>query len=197
MSDLVRGDDGLLRCPWGASTPDYQRYHDTEWGRPVHGDVAIFERLTLEAFQSGLSWLTVLRKRDSFRAAFDGFDIERVASYADDERTRLLEDAGIVRNRAKVEATISNARAAAALRESDGEGALDRLVWSFAPAGRRARPRRLVDIVANTPESTALAKALKQHGFVFVGPTTLHAAMQAMGLVDDHLTGCAAVRGAG
>ena len=197
MSDLVRGNDGLLRCPWGASTPDYQRYHDTEWGRPVHGDVAIFERLTLEAFQSGLSWLTILRKRDSFRAAFDGFDIERVAGYADGERARLLEDARIVRNRAKVEATITNARAAAALRESDGEGALDRLVWSFAPAGHRARPRRLVDIVASTPESTALAKALKRHGFVFVGPTTMHAAMQAMGLVDDHLTGCAAVRGAG
>ena len=197
MSDLVRGDDGLLRCPWGASTPDYQRYHDTEWGRPVHGDVAIFERLTLEAFQSGLSWLTILRKRDSFRAVFDGFDIERVAGYADGERARLLEDARIVRNRAKVEATITNARAAAALRESDGEGALDRLVWSFAPAGHRARPRRLVDIVASTPESTALAKELKKHGFVFVGPTTMHAAMQAMGLVDDHLTGCAAVRGAG
>jgi len=197
MSDLVRGNDGLLRCPWGASTPDYQRYHDTEWGRPVHGDVAIFERLTLEAFQSGLSWLTILRKRDSFRAAFDGFDIERVAGYADGDRTRLLADARIVRNRAKVEATITNARAAAALRESDGEGALDRLVWSFAPAGHRARPRRLVDIVASTPESTALAKELKKHGFVFVGPTTMHAAMQAMGLVDDHLTGCAAVRGAG
>ena len=197
MSDLVRGDDGLLRGPWGASTPDYERYHDAEWGRPVHGDVAIFERITLEAFQSGLSWLTILRKRDSFRAAFDGFDIERVAGYADGDRTRLLADARIVRNRAKVEATITNARAAAALRESDGEGALDRLVWSFAPAGHRARPRRLVDIVASTPESTALAKELKKHGFVFVGPTTMHAAMQAMGLVDDHLTGCAAVRGAG
>ena len=128
---------------------------------------------------------------------FVGFDIERVAGYADGERARLLEDARIVRNRAKVEATITNARAAAALRESDGEGALDRLVWSFAPAGHRARPRRLVDIVASTPESTALAKELKKHGFVFVGPTTMHAAMQAMGLVDDHLTGCAAVRGAG
>jgi DNA-3-methyladenine glycosylase I len=196
VSDLVRGDDGLLRCPWGASRPDYQRYHDTEWGRPVHGDVAIFERLTLEAFQSGLSWLTVLRKRDSFRAAFDGFDIERVAGYAEAERTRLLEDTGIVRNRAKIEATITNARAAAALRESDGEGALDRLVWSFAPDGRQARPRRLADIVAATPESTALAKTLKAHGFVFVGPTTMHAAMQAMGLVDDHLVGCTAVRGA-
>ena len=181
MTDLVRGDDGLLRCPWGASTPDYQRYHDTEWGRPVHGDVAVFERLTLEAF----------------RAAFDRFDIERVATYAEPERERLMSDAGIVRNRAKVEATIANARAAAALREAEGDGALDGLVWSFAPAGRRARPRRLADLTASTAESTALAKELKRHGFVFVGPTTMHAAMQAMGLVDDHLTGCAAVRGAG
>ena len=197
MTDLVRGDDGLLRCPWGASTPDYQRYHDTEWGRPVHGDVAIFERLTLEAFQSGLSWLTILRKREAFRAAFDRFDIERVATYAEPERERLMSDAGIVRNRAKVEATIANARAAAALREAEGDGVLDRLVWSFVPAGRRARPRRLADLTASTAESTALAKELKRHGFVFVGPTTMHAAMQAMGLVDDHLAGCAAVRGAG
>ena len=197
MTDLVPGDDGLLRCRWGASTPDYQRYHDTEWGRPVHGDVAIFERLTLEAFQSGLSWLTILRKREAFRAAFDRFDIERVATYAEPERERLMGDAGIVRNRAKVEATITNARAAAELREAAGDGSLDRLVWSFAPTGRRARPRRLADLAASTPESTALAKALKKHGFVFVGPTTMHAAMQAMGLVDDHLAGCAAVRGAG
>jgi len=197
MTDLVRGDDGLLRCPWGASTPDYQAYHDTEWGRPVHGDVAIFERLTLEAFQSGLSWLTILRKREAFRAAFDRFDIERVAAYADRERDRLMSDAGIVRNRAKVEATITNARAAAELREGGGHGALDRLVWSFAPTGRRARPRRLTDLAASTPGSMALAKELKKRGFVFVGPTTMHAAMQAMGLVDDHLAGCTAVRGAG
>ncbi len=197
MSELVRGDDGLLRCPWGASTPDYQRYHDTEWGRPVHGDVALFERITLEAFQSGLSWLTILRKRESFRAAFDGFAIETVAAYSESDRTRLLADAGIVRNRAKVDATITNARAAAGLRTAEGEGALDRLVWSFAPAGRRTRPRRLADLAPTSPESIALAKELKRHGFVFVGPTTMHAAMQAMGLVDDHLQGCAAVRGAG
>ncbi len=197
MNDLVRGDDGLLRCPWGASTPDYQRYHDTEWGRPVHGDVAIFERLTLEAFQSGLSWLTILRKRESFRAAFDGFAIGTVAAYAEADRARLLADAGIVRNRAKVDATITNARAASELLAAEGEGALDRLVWSFAPARGRPRPRRLSDVAAATPESVALAKALKTRGFVFVGPTTMHAAMQAMGLVDDHLQGCAAVRGAG
>jgi DNA-3-methyladenine glycosylase I len=197
MSDLVRGDDGLLRCPWGASTPDYQRYHDTEWGRPVHGDVAVFERLTLEAFQSGLSWLTILRKREAFRAAFDGFAIEAVAAYSEPERARLLADAGIVRNRAKVDATITNARAAAGLRATQGEGALDRLVWSFAPTDRRPRPRRHADLAATSPESAALAKALKRAGFVFVGPTTMQAAMQAMGLVDDHLEGCAAVRGAG
>jgi DNA-3-methyladenine glycosylase I len=197
MSDLVRGDDGLLRCPWGASTPDYQRYHDTEWGRPVHGDAAVFERLTLEAFQSGLSWLTILRKRESFRAAFDGFAIEAVAAYSEPERARLLTDVGIVRNRAKVDATITNARAASALRAAHGEGALDRLVWSFAPTDRRPRPRRHSDLTATSPESVTLAKALKRAGFVFVGPTTMYAAMQAMGLVDDHLEGCAAVRGAG
>jgi DNA-3-methyladenine glycosylase I len=196
-SDLVRGEDGLLRCPWGASTPDYQRYHDAEWGRPVHGDVAIFERLTLEAFQSGLSWLTILRKRESFRAAFDGFAIETVAAYGAPERERLLGDAGIVRNRAKVDATITNARAAADLRDAEGEGALDRLFWSFAPTGRRPRPRSHADLAASTPESVALAKGLKKRGFVFVGPTTMYAAMQAMGLVDDHLRGCHAVRGAG
>ena len=196
-SDLVRGEDGLLRCPWGASTPDYQRYHDTEWGRPVHGDVAVFERLTLEAFQSGLSWLTILRKRESFRAAFDGFAIETVASYGAPERERLLADPGIVRNRAKVDATITNARASASLRDAEGDGALDGLVWSFAPTGRRPRPRSHADLAASTPESVALAKALKKRGFVFVGPTTMHAAMQAMGLVDDHLRGCHAVRGAG
>jgi DNA-3-methyladenine glycosylase I len=196
-SDLVRGEDGLLRCAWGASTPDYQRYHDTEWGRPVHGDVAVFERLTLEAFQSGLSWLTILRKRESFRAAFDGFTIESVASYGAPERERLLADPGIVRNRAKVDATITNARATASLRDAEGDGALDQLVWSFAPTGRRPRPRSHADLAASTPESVALAKALKKRGFVFVGPTTMHAAMQAMGLVDDHLRGCHAVRGAG
>lgn len=190
-SGLVVGDDGLARCAWGASAPDYLPYHDLEWGRPVHGDVALFERITLEAFQSGLSWITVLRKREGFRAAFDGFDIERVAAYGATERERLLSDPGIVRNRAKVDATVANARAAAALREQEGEGALDRLVWSFAPPGR-PRPRSLADVPASTPESTALARELKRRGFVFVGPTTMYAAMQAMGLVDDHVEGCSA-----
>jgi len=191
MTDgVVVGADGVARCRWGAGTPDYQRYHDTEWGRAVHGDAAVFERLTLEVFQSGLSWLTILRKRESFRAAFDGFAIERVAGYGDADRARLLADTGIVRNRAKVDAAIANARAAAALRDADGEGALDRLVWSFAPTGPRRSPRHPADVPASTAESVALARALKGSGFVFVGPTTMYAAMQAMGLVDDHLRGC-------
>ena len=190
MTGVVVGDDGLARCPWGASTPDYVAYHDTEWGRPVHGDVAIFERLTLEAFQSGLAWITILRKRESFRAAFAGFDLAAVAAYGERDRERLLADVGIVRNRAKVDATIANARAALALRDAEGEGALDRLVWSFAPPARRRRLRSTADVPAVTPESSALARELKRRGFVFVGPTTAYAGMQAMGLVDDHLAGC-------
>jgi DNA-3-methyladenine glycosylase I len=188
--ELVRGDDGLARCPWGASTPDYAAYHDDEWGRPVHGDVEIFERITLEAFQSGLSWLTILRKREGFRDAFAGFDPASVASFGEADRARLLADARIVRNRAKIDAAVVNARAAVALVEAEGPGALDRLVWSFAPAPRR-RPRSLAEVPASTPESLALSKELKRRGFVFVGPTTMYAAMQAMGLVDDHLQGCA------
>jgi DNA-3-methyladenine glycosylase I len=191
--DLVVGADGLARCPWGASTPDYVRYHDDEWGRPVHGDVAIFERITLEAFQSGLSWLTILRKREGFRSAFDGFDPAAVAAYGERDRARLLADPAIVRNRAKVDATIANARALVDLLDAEGDGALDRLVWGFAPAARRARLRSFADLPATTPESVALAKELKRRGFVFVGPTTMYAAMQAMGLVDDHLAGCSAV----
>lgn len=187
--ELVRGDDGLARCPWGTSTPDYAAYHDDEWGRPVHGDVEIFERITLEAFQSGLSWLTILRKREGFRDAFAGFDIAAVAAFGDADRARLLADARIVRNRAKVDAAVVNARAAVALVDADGPGALDRLVWSFAPA-RRRRPRSLSEVPPKTPESLALSKELKRRGFVFVGPTTMYAAMQAMGLVDDHLQGC-------
>jgi len=190
VTGLVVGDDGLPRCGWGASTPDYVVYHDTEWGRPVHGDVAIYERLTLEAFQSGLSWITILRKRESFRAAFAGFDLAAVAAYGERDRERLLADVGIVRNRAKVDATIANARAALALVDDEGEGALDRLVWSFAPAPRRRRPASFAEVPATSPESAALAKALKKRGFVFVGPTTAYAGMQAMGLVDDHLAGC-------
>ena len=188
-SGAVVGDDGLARCPWGLSTPDYVAYHDTEWGRPVHGDAAVFERLTLEAFQSGLAWLTILRKRAGFREAFAGFEPAAVAAFGSEDRARLLEDTGIVRNRAKIDATLANARATLALVDSDGEGALDRLVWSFAP-GPRPRPVSSAQVPPRTPESVALAKALKQRGFVFVGPTTMYAAMQAMGLVDDHLRAC-------
>ena len=170
------------RCWWGSSSPEYIAYHDDEWGRPVHDDRALFEKLSLEAFQSGLSWLTILRKREAFRAAFAGFEIERVADFGDDDVARLMADAGIVRNRAKIEATIANARAAAGLP-------LAELLWSFAPEPR-PRPRTPADIPAATPESTALAKELKKRGFRFVGPTTAYAMMQACGLVDDHLEGC-------
>ena len=184
MSDLVIGADGLPRCPWGASTPDYVTYHDDEWGRPVHDDNALYERLTLEAFQSGLSWLTILRKREAFRSAFLRFDIERVAEFDEHDVERLLADPGIVRNRAKVEATLANARAAAEL--PDG---LATLLWSFAPP-RRRRPRTRGEIAATSPESVAMAKDLKKRGFRFVGPTTAYALMQATGMVDDHLQGC-------
>ncbi|HEU5110424.1 MAG TPA: DNA-3-methyladenine glycosylase I [Micromonosporaceae bacterium] len=185
MDDVVIGADGLARCRWGASTPDYVEYHDREWGRPVRTDDGLYEKLTLEAFQSGLSWLTILRKRESFRAAFDGFAIEKVAAYGDAEVARLLADTGIVRNRAKIEAAISNARAAADL--PDGLAAL---MWSFAPPPRAARPAGFASVPAATPESTAMAKALKKRGFRFVGPTTAYALMQATGMVDDHLAGC-------
>ncbi|SCF38199.1 DNA-3-methyladenine glycosylase I [Micromonospora viridifaciens] len=185
VTDLVTGTDGLPRCAWGASTPDYAVYHDGEWGRPLRGDDALYERLTLEAFQSGLSWLTILRKRPAFRLAFDEFRIEKVAGYGEADVARLLADAGIVRNRAKVEAAIANARAALAL--PDG---LSALLWSYAPPPRPARPRSFAEVPALTPESTALAKALKQRGFRFVGPTTAYALMQATGMVDDHLAGC-------
>ncbi len=195
-SGLVVGADGLVRCGWSASTPDYADYHDDEWGRPVRGETALYERITLEAFQSGLSWLTILRKREGFRRAFDGFDAERVARYGPDDEARLLADAGIVRNRAKVAAAVTNARAVLALRDAV-DGGLDALLWAFAPdRAARPAPRHRGDIPATTPESVALSKALKRHAFVFVGPTTAYAAMQACGLVDDHLAGCHA-RGAG
>jgi len=188
MTGLVIGDDGLARCRWGASTPDYSVYHDQEWGRPVRGEQALFERFTLEAFQSGLSWLTILRKREGFRAAFAGFDPERVAAFGEDDVVRLLADPGIVRNRAKVRAAIANAHAVLGLRSSV-DGGLDGLVWSYADPDRPA-PQTFADVPAVTPASTALAKALKRNGFVFVGPTTAYAAMQACGLVNDHLHGC-------
>ena len=185
MSDLVVGDDGRARCRWGASTPDYAAYHDEEWGRPVRDDDALYEKLCLEAFQSGLSWLTILRKREAFRAAFAGFEIAAVARFGERDVERLLADAGIVRNRAKIEASIANARAALEVEDLTG------LIWSFAPDGdARPAPRSMAEIPAVTPESTALAKALKKRGFRFVGPTTAYALMQACGLVNDHLAGC-------
>ena len=182
---LVRGADGLTRCSWGAG-PEYAVYHDTEWGVPVHGERPLLERITLEAFQSGLSWLTILRKREGFRHAFGGFDPEVVAAYDDADMDRLLQDAGIVRNRRKIEAARANARATLALR---GSGGLDALFWSHAPADHQV-PVGPGDIPATTPQSLALATALKQAGFAHVGPTTMYAAMQACGVVDDHLRGC-------
>ena len=180
----VAGPDGRLRCPWGLSAPEYVAYHDDEWGRPVRGDQAIFERLCLEAFQSGLSWLTILRKRENFRKAFAGFDIPVVAAFTDADVARLLADAGIVRNRAKVNAAITNARAALEVKEG-----LSDLVWSYAETARPA-PRTLADVPAQTPASKALAKELRGRGFVFTGPVTVYAAMQACGLVNDHLAEC-------
>ena len=181
----VVGEDGLARCPWGAGSEVYRAYHDTEWGVPVHGEAAYLERLTLEAFQSGLSWLTILNKREAFREAFAGFDADVVAGYDDADFDRLMGDARIVRNRAKIEASIANAKAAA---QVDDLGAL---LWSFAPASRPA-PRTFADVPAVTPESTAMAKELKRRGFRFVGPTTAYALMQACGLVNDHLAECVA-----
>jgi DNA-3-methyladenine glycosylase I len=178
------GADGLARCPWGVSTPDYIAYHDEEWGRPVRDDRGLYERLTLEAFQSGLSWLTILRKRPGFRQAFDDFDLEKVAAYGPDDVERLLADAAIVRNRRKIDAAIANARASLDL--PDGLAAL---VWKYTDPGAPA-PKTGADVPATTPGSKALAKELKGHGFRHVGPTTVYALMQACGLVDDHLQGC-------
>lgn len=183
----VRGEDGKLRCPWALSAPDYVAYHDEEWGRPLSSDDAMFERMSLEGFQSGLSWLIVLRKRPGFRAAFADFSIPAVAAYGPDDVERLLGDAGIVRNRAKIEATISNARAV-----GDLPGGLLAFVSGFTPSERRRAPRTLDDLPATSAESAALAKALKAHGVRFVGPTTAYALMQATGLVNDHLLGCIA-----
>lgn len=179
--------NGPLRCPWAEGTDDYRAYHDDEWGRPVHGDVALFERISLEAFQSGLSWLTILRKRPAFRRAFAGFEPAPLADFDDTDVARLMGDAGIVRNRRKIEATITNARALLALQS--GGGSLDELVWSFAPPAR-PRPQGMAEVPAATPESRALSRQLKAQGFVFVGPTTMYAAMQACGLVDDHVASC-------
>jgi DNA-3-methyladenine glycosylase I len=181
---LVIGEDGLARCFWGGSTPDYVAYHDTEWGRPLHGDDALFERMCLEAFQSGLSWITILRKRPAFRQAFAGFSIEAVAAFDAKDADRLMADPGIVRNRMKVDAALHNARVAA-----DLPSGLSELLWSYAPAPR-PRPATRQDVPATTPESAAMAKDLKKRGFKFVGPTTAYALMQATGMVDDHLASC-------
>lgn len=184
MSGPLPGPDGLLRCPWGLSAPDYVAYHDQEWGRPVTDDQGLYERLCLEAFQSGLSWLTILRKREGFRAAFKGFDPVAVAAFGPEDVARLLADTAIVRNRAKIEAAVANARAM--LELPDGLAAL---VWRHADPDAPA-PRTTADVPASTPGSKALAGELKRHGFRFVGPTTAYALMQACGLVDDHLVGC-------
>jgi DNA-3-methyladenine glycosylase I len=178
------GPDGLLRCPWGLSSAEYLTYHDDEWGCPVRDDTGIFERLSLEAFQSGLSWLTILRKREGFRSAFAGFDIEAVAKYGPDDVARLLGDTSIVRNRAKIAAVIGNARAALGV-----PGGLAALVWSYAGGQDRA-PATLADVPPWTPQSKALAKELKRHGFSFTGPVTVYATLQACGVVDDHLELC-------
>lgn len=181
---LVRSDDGALRCAWGDAPEVYRRYHDTEWGVVLHGRDALFERISLEAFQSGLSWITVLRKRDAFRAAFAGFDPVVVAAFTDDDVARLLADTGIVRNRAKIAATIGNARAVLELDDLDG------LLWSHAPDPLPPRPTSPADVPATTDASTAMARELKRRGLRFVGPTTCYALMQATGMVDDHLRGC-------
>lgn len=185
MGQLVIGVDGKPRCSWASSAPEYVAYHDEEWGQPVRDDDGLYERVMLEAFQSGLSWITILRKRESFRAAFAGFSIEAVARFGEADTTRLLADEGIVRNRAKIEAAIANARAAADL--PDGLAAL---LWSFAPPPRPRRWAASEQVPSVTPESTAMAKELKRRGFRFVGPTTAYATMQAVGMVDDHVDGC-------
>lgn len=184
MSNLYTGPDGKPRCGWCAATPEYVHYHDNEWGFPVDDDRRLFEKLCLEGFQSGLSWRTILAKRENFRAAFHGFDYARVARFGERDVQRLLQDAGIVRHRGKIEATINNAQRALELVER--EGSLAAFVWRFQPAKPLAKPQ----VVSTTPESIALSKALKKLGWRFVGPTTVYAFMQAMGMVNDHADGC-------
>ncbi len=186
MTGPAVGEDGVPRCPWAGGPGRMRDYHDTEWGRRVTGESAYLERLTLEAFQSGLSWLTILNKREGFREAFAGFDADAVAAFDDRDRARLMADAGIVRNRLKIDAAITNAAATVRLREGGG---LEAFVEGFRPETHPA-PVTLGDVPATSPESTALSKALKKQGFAFVGPTTMYALMQALGLVDDHLVGC-------
>ncbi|WP_439376819.1 DNA-3-methyladenine glycosylase I [Amycolatopsis lexingtonensis] len=183
MSELF-GTDGVPRCSWGNSAPDYVAYHDEEWGVPLHGQDELYERLCLESFQSGLSWITILRKRENFRKAFKRFKPAKVAKFGEADVERLMQDASIVRNRAKILAAIKNAQAIASL-----DTPLDDLLWSFAPADH-VRPKTMADVPAITDESKAMAKELKKRGFVFLGPTTCYALMQATGMVDDHVEGC-------
>ena len=186
-SDLVISEDGVARCPWGTSPPEYRAYHDNEWGLPVGDDNRVFEKLCLEGFQAGLSWLTILRKREAFRRAFASFDPRVVARFDDADIARLLGDAGIIRHRGKIVATIANAQATVRLAEQGDR--LAALVWRYEP-GARPAPRALSDLPASTAESKALSTELRRHGFRFVGPTTAYAAMQSLGLVNDHLKGC-------
>lgn len=189
--EMITETNDLRRC-FGAGDPLYEEYHDNEWGVPVHGDTALFERITLEGAQSGLAWITILRKRENYRAAFEGFDPAKVAVFTATDVERLMADPGIVRNRLKIESAITNARALLAMHEA-GEG-LDELVWSFAPPARKRPPASWEEVPAKTAESTALAKELKRRGFVFIGPTTAYASMQACGLVNDHIKGCVALK---
>ncbi len=188
MTALIVGSDGVSRCWWCGSDPLYVDYHDTEWGVSVHGDREMFERLVLEAFQSGLSWITILKRREGFRRAFANFDPHIVAGFGPADRDRLMNDSGIIRNNAKIDATIHNAAVVADMMDRE-PGALDELIWSHAPASNPRRTSR-DDIPAVTPESEALSKALKKLGFRFVGPTTAYAHMQAVGVVNDHVDGC-------
>ncbi|WP_460775545.1 DNA-3-methyladenine glycosylase I [Microbacterium sp. GXF7504] len=185
MTDLLTGPDGRDRCAWAGADPEYQRYHDQEWGRPLHGDRALFEKMSLEGFQAGLSWITILRKRPRFREVFADFEPGVVAGFGADDVERLMADAGIIRNRAKILAVIGNAALVAAM----APGELDALLWSFAPPAR-PRPRAFADVPAVTPESAAMSKTLRARGFRFVGPTTMYALMQSAGMVDDHVEGC-------
>jgi DNA-3-methyladenine glycosylase I len=185
-ADVRIGPDGVARCAWVGDDVEYRRYHDEEWGKPLHGDRALFEKMSLEGFQAGLSWITILRKRPRFREVFAGFEPEVVARFGDDDVERLMADAGIIRNRAKILATISNARLVTEMRA----GELDEFLWSFAPPAGRGRPQSFAEVPATTVESDAASKALRKRGFRFVGSTTMYALMQSAGMVDDHVEGC-------
>jgi len=186
MASLLIGSDERARCAWVGDDAEYRRYHDEEWGTPLHGNRALFEKMALEGFQAGLSWITILRKRPRFREVFAGFDPDAVAAFDETDVERLMGDAGIIRNRAKIEATIGNAR----IVQTMAVGELDELMWSFAPPATGVRPTSFADVPAVTPESTALSKELRRRGFRFVGATTMYALMQSTGMVDDHIEGC-------